>query len=130
LAPEPELRFVDEVGAKDGDVRPELREHGPADTQGLNRLLVGAGQKVFVVRGGKPEDIAEKMRKSELHGGEPFDITLASPFDIRQRSAGYADDLNAQRHTATKQTASLACLAGMPREGKGTPNHFQPDHAG
>lgn len=39
-----------QIGAEDGDVLPEPRQHGLADTEGLDGFFISAGQKVFVVR--------------------------------------------------------------------------------
>ncbi len=60
------------VGTKNGNVRREPRQHRLTDTQCLNRSLIGAGQKMFVVWRGQAENVPQTKRKSEMHGCDPF----------------------------------------------------------
>ena len=74
---ETELRFVDEVGAKDGDVLLETGQHGLADTKRLDGLLIRTGEKMLIVWRGWGEEVAKNMGKCELHGFDPFQMRSA-----------------------------------------------------
>ena len=78
-----ELGFVNEVGAKHGDVLPKPLENRLTDTQRLDRFFVGTGEKVLIVRRGRAEHIPENMRKGELHDVTAFNWAGGTP-DIQQ----------------------------------------------
>ena len=53
------------VGAEDGDVLLEPRQHGLADTERLDGLLIGTGEQVFIMRRGQAEDVAKNVGEGE-----------------------------------------------------------------
>lgn len=65
------------VGAEDGDVLLEPRQHGLADTERLDGLLIGTGKQVFVMRCGQAEDVAKNVGEGEMHGCYPFRVPSA-----------------------------------------------------
>ena len=67
-----------EVGTEYSNVLLEPRQHRLADTERLKGFFVGTGEKVFVMRRGQAEDVAEDMRNGKRHGCDPFHGTLGS----------------------------------------------------
>lgn len=79
------------VRAQDGDVLLKPGQDRLADTERLDRGFVGAGEKVFVEPSGEPENIAQTLRKCEIHGYDPFSenaSTLLSGNEIWGCDAG------------------------------------------
>jgi hypothetical protein len=61
-----------EVGAQDRDVGLETCQDRLADAKRLHGFLICAREQMFIMRCRCSEDIAKPMRKSELHGFDPF----------------------------------------------------------
>jgi hypothetical protein len=89
-----------QVGTKGGDILLEPSQHGLAHAKGLDGFLIGAGEKVLIVRRGEAEDVAQNMRKRKAHGCDPFHYAASLTLDrfdtwcfyiAMQQPAGIAD---------------------------------------
>jgi hypothetical protein len=78
-APEAKLRLMHQVRTQDRDILLEAGQHRLADPQGLYGFLIGAGQKMLVMRGGQAENTPQDRRENDMH--------RRYPFDLRQREA-------------------------------------------